>query len=129
MLRSNVNEMQTAGILLNMLPSLPEDGQIEAAEHISNLLPDKEYNRVLPLLTNPKLPETVLGVFMTDVMNRDDAVKLRAFLAVAKVPDHPFHEEALTDLQTFVDADYGTDWAKWSAAVEAYLAKPRAPEE
>lgn len=128
-LRSNTNETQSAAILVGMLPSLPEDGQIEAAEHISNLLPDKEYTRVMPLLTNPKLPETVLGVFMTDIMNRDDSVKLRAFLAVARVAGHPFQEEALTDLQTFIDADYGTDWSRWNAAVEAYLAKPRPPQD
>jgi hypothetical protein len=120
-LRSNVNEAQTAQILINMLPTLPEDGQIEAANHISNLLPDSNYNQVKPTLLNPNAPESVLSVFFTDLMNRDDNTKLHTFLDLAKVPNHPFHEEALSDLQIYVGEDYGNDWAKWSAAVEQYL--------
>jgi hypothetical protein len=120
-LRSNVGEAQTAQILLNMLPTLPEDGQVEAANHIANLLPDANYNQVKPVLLNPNTSEDVLSVFFTDLMNRDDQTKLRTFLDIAKVPNHPFHEEALSDLEIYVGDDYGTDWTKWNAAVEKYL--------
>ena len=120
-LRSNVNEAQTAQILINMLPTLPEEGQIEAANHITNLLPDANYGQVKPTLLNPSAPEPVLSVLFTDLMNRDDNTKLRAFLDLAKIPNHPFHEEALSDLQIYVGEDYGSDWSKWSAAVEQYL--------
>lgn len=120
-LRSNVGEAQTAQILLNMLPTLPEDGQVEAANHIANLIPDANYNQVKPVLLNPNTSEDVLSVFFTDLMNRDDQTKLRTFLDIAKVPNHPFHEEALSDLEIYVGDDYGTDWTKWNAAVEKYL--------
>jgi hypothetical protein len=127
-LRSNVSDAQTAQILIGMLPTFPEEGQIDAAEHITNLVTDDQYASVLPLVTNPRLPETVLGVFVTDLMNRDDPVKLRTLLKVAQIPDHPFREEALADLQIYVDADYETNWQKWSSAVETYLAShPREP--
>ena len=43
-------------------------------------------------------------------------------MKVAQIPDHPFHEEAMADLQIYVDADYETNWQKWNSAVETYLA-------
>jgi hypothetical protein len=129
-LRSSADETQTAQILINMLPTLPADGQSEAAQHISNLILDDQYNRVLPLVKNPNLPEDVLDVFVTDLMNRDDAVKLPALLDIAKIPNHPHHEEALTDLEIFLDADDipPNDWGRWDAAVKEYLRKQAAEE-
>jgi hypothetical protein len=127
-LRADVGETETAQLLINMLPTLPPDGQAEAAQHISNLLLDKDYGRVLPLVKNPNLPEEVLDVFVTDLMNRDDAVKLPVLLEIAKIPNHPHQEESLSDLQIFLDEDYGTDWAKWGAAMKSYLAKQAAEE-
>lgn len=117
----STDEAQTAQALLNLLPTLPEEGQIEAANHIANLLPDEKYALVKPVLLNPAMPETVLSVFFTDLMNREDGLKLRTFLDIAKVPNHPFHEEALSDLQIYIGDDHGTDWTKWNAAVEQYL--------
>ena len=128
-LRSNVNETQTAQILIGMLPSLPEAGQVEAGHHISNLLPDEDFNRVMPTLLNPSTPEPVLSVFMTDLMNRSDPTKLHALLDVAKVANHPFHDEAMSTLQIFLGDDYGNDWAKWQAALDKYLAPPPATPE
>jgi len=122
-LRTNAGETETAQMLINMLPSLPPDGQAEAAQHIANLILDKDYNRVLPLLRNPSLPEQVQDVLVTDLMNRDDSVKLPALLDVAKIPNHPYQAEALTDLQIFLDQDNGTNWAKWDSALQAYQAK------
>ena len=127
-LRSSADEAQTAQILINMLPSLPAEGQEEAAQHISNLLLDKDYSKVMPLVKNPNLPEEVLDVFVTDLMNRDDSTKLPALLEIAKIPNHPHHEEALTDLEIFLDEDYGTDWNRWNTAMQAYL-KKQAEEE
>src|SRR4051794_40927739 len=129
-LRSSADETQTAQILINMLPTLPPEGQSEAAQHISNLILDDQYSRVLPLVKNPNLPEDVLDVFVTDLMNRDDAVKLPALLDIAKIPNHPHHEEALTDLEIFLDADdiAPNDWGKWDATVKGYLKKQAAEE-
>jgi hypothetical protein len=110
-----------AQMLINILPTLPEDGQIEAANHIANLLPDSDYDSVRPLLLNSNLPESVLSVFFTDLMNRNDPTKLNAFLDIAQISNHPFQAEALSDLQIYVGQDYGTDWAQWRTAVAQYL--------
>ncbi len=116
----------TAQTLINLLPTLPPDGQTEAAQHISNLLADKDYSRVLPIVKNASTPEDVLDVFVTDLMNRDDTVKLPTLLEIAKISNHPHHEEAATDLQIFLDEDYGTDWVKWDAKLKDYLKKQAA---
>ncbi len=120
-LRLNVSEGQMAQMLINILPTLPEDGQIEAANHIANLLPDSDYNSLRPLLLNPSLPESVQSVFFTDLMNRDDPTKLNAFLDIAQIPNHPFQSEALSDLQIYIGNDYGTNWSQWKSAVAQYL--------
>ncbi len=120
---------ETAQMLINMLPTLPPDGQAEAAQHITNLIEDKDYGKVLPLLRNPALPEEVQDILVTDLMNREDPVKLPALLDVAKLPTHPYHEEALTDLQIFLDADHGTDWAKWDSSLKQYLQKQAAENQ
>lgn len=127
-LRSSADEAQTAKILINMLPTLPAEGQEEAAQHISNLVLDEQYKDVLPLVKNPNLPEEVLDVFVTDLMNRDDTVKLPALLEIAKISNHPHHEEALTDLEIFLDEDFGNDFGRWETAMKAYL-KKQADEE
>jgi len=116
----------TAQTLINLLPTLSAEGQTEAAQHISNLLADKDYSRVLPIVKNASTPEDVLDVFVTDLMNRDDTVKLPTLLEIAKIANHPHHEEAATDLQIFLDEDYGTDWAKWDAKLKDYLKKQAA---
>jgi hypothetical protein len=120
-LQTNADESQTAQMLINLLPTLPPEGQEEAAQHISNLILDKDYNKVAALVKNPGLPEDVLDVFVTDLMNREDEVKLPILLDIAKIPNHPHHEEAVTDLQIFLDEDYGKDWTKWEAAMKSYL--------
>ncbi len=123
---SDAANSATAQMLINLLPTLPAEGQTEAAQHISNLLSDKDYNKVLAIVKNPTMPEDVLDVFVTDLMNREDVVKLPTLLEIAKIPNHPHREEAATDLQIFLDEDYGTDWGKWDAAMKAYLKKQAA---
>ncbi|MGV3531571.1 MAG: hypothetical protein ACO1QR_04320 [Chthoniobacteraceae bacterium] len=127
-LRVEATETETAQMLINMLPTLPAEGQAEAAQHITNLILDEEYNRVLPLVRNPALPEEVHDVFLTDLMNREDPVKLPTLLEIAKLPNHPLQVEAVSDLEIFLDEEFGTDWPRWEAAVQKYIADQQAEE-
>jgi hypothetical protein len=127
-LTSGNGETETAQLLINLLPTMPPEGQAEAAQHITNLILDKDYGRVMPMLKNPSLPQEVHDVLVTDLMNREDPVKLPALLEVAKIPNHPYHDEAMTDLQIFLDQDNGNNWAKWDGAVREYLRKQAAEE-
>lgn len=120
-LRSQLPVSQAAQVLIGILPALPEEGQVEAAEHISNLLENNDYAKVRPLFLNPATPEPVLNVFFYDLLNREDEVKLPTLLELAKIPNHPLREEAIGDLELLLDASHGSDWAKWEQAVKAAI--------
>ena len=120
-LGANEEEAQKATRLLEMFPLLPEDGQVEVAQHLSNLLTDDRYASLSQTFTNAATPEGVLDVLMTDVLNRANGIKLPTLLEVARMPNHPKAEEARDVLEVFVDENYGTDWAKWEKAIQDWL--------
>lgn len=129
-LGTNEAEAQKATKLLEMFPLLPEDGQVEVAQHLSNLLTDDRYAALSQTFTNTSTPEGVLDVLMTDVLNRANGIKLPTLLEVARTPNHPKAEEARDVLEVFVDENYGTDWAKWEKAVQDWLKEnPDEPAE
>lgn len=116
-----IDEAKKADALLALLPTLPEDGQLEAVQHISNLLPDERYSALAPMLTNALSSEPILEALLTDLLNRPDTLKLPTLLQLARMPDHPKASEARDVLEVYVDENFGTDWTKWEAAVQKYL--------
>jgi len=107
LLTTQEDETQKAKRLLAMFPNLPEDGQVEAAQHLSNLMPDEEYASLAHTLTNAAMPEAVLDVLMTDVLNRPNKIKLDTLFEVARTPNHAKAEEARDILEVFLD---DVDW-------------------
>ena len=104
--------------LYEMFPRLGEEGQVEVAQHLSNLVPDENYTQLGQLLQKAKLPESVLDVLMSDVLNRPNSVKLPALLQVAQNADHPKAEEAKDLLELYLDED---DPAKWPQRMQEWL--------
>lgn len=127
LLTSPGDEAQKTRDFISLFPNLPPDGQVEAAQHLSNLLADEDFKLLTPLLNNPAYPEEVLDVLMTDVLNRPNELKLPALLDVARMPNHPKAEEARDILEIYVDENYAEDWVAWTAAVERWLREN--PEE
>lgn len=123
------DEAKKADLLLAMWKRLPEDGQVETMQHISNLLPDEKFSALIPAFTNAATPEAVLDIIMTDALNRPNGMKLPALLEVARTPNHPKAEESRDILEVFVDHNYGEDWPKWEKAVQDWLKEnPDEPE-
>lgn len=123
------DEAKKADLLLAMWKRLPEDGQVETMQHISNLLPDEKFSALIPAFTNAATPEAVLDIIMTDALNRPNGMKLPALLEVARTPNHPKAEESRDILEVFVDHNYGEDWSKWEKAVQDWLKEnPDEPE-
>jgi hypothetical protein len=120
-LGSDSSDPDKARQMLEMFPTLSEDGQEEAARHLSNLLPDQDYGLMQAYLTNAALPENVLDVLLDDVLNRANSLKLPALLAVARSAQHPKAAEAKDFLELFLEEDYGADWDKWQAGMEQWL--------
>ncbi|HPC61184.1 MAG TPA: hypothetical protein PKX23_11025 [Verrucomicrobiota bacterium] len=107
--------------MLELFPSLPTEGQVEAAQHLSNLLTDPDYAPLGNYLTNAALAEPVLDVLIADLLNRPNSVKLPLLLEVARTESHPKAGEALEILQLFLEEDFGKDWARWQTRVQQWL--------
>jgi len=107
--------------MLEMFPQLPDDGQVEVARHLSNLVADEDYASLRQLLADPQLPEEVLDTLMADVLNRPNGLKLPALLEVARTTGHPKAENAKEVLGLFLEVDYGDDWFKWEEKVQEWL--------
>jgi len=115
------DEAGKAKQMLALFPRLPEDGQVEVAQHLSNLLSDEDYAPLGKLLTDPQLPEDVLDVLLVDVLNRPNGLKLPLLLNVAREPQHPKASEAKDLLELYLEEDYGNDWNKWQAKLDQWI--------
>src|ERR1051325_712315 len=104
------DEKDKARKLIEMFPHLPPDGQEEVAHHISNLVADEDYAPLSQFVTNSALPEAVLDVFVEDVFNRPNSIKLPLLLEIAQDPQHPRSAAAKDVLELFLEEDFGSDW-------------------
>ena len=122
-LRSTAEPPAIAQLLLQQVPTMPGEGQAASARHIANLIPDSDYLTVLPYVQNTRLDPGFQEVIVAESLNRADSVKLPVLLAAARTPQHPMAELAQSTLAFLLDADHGTDWAKWESAVKQSLQK------
>jgi len=120
-LGSATPDPEKARQMIEMFPTLPEDGQEEVARHLSNLVPDQDFGLMRAYLTNASLPENVLDVLLDDVLNRPNSLKLPALLELARTEQHPKAGEAKDFLELFVEEDYGNDWDQWQAKLVEWL--------
>jgi hypothetical protein len=120
-LTSTADEADKGKQLLEMFPRLSEEGQVEVAQHLANLLSDQDYPALGKYLADPKTPEAVLEVLLGDALNRPNGVKLPLLLEVARQPDHPKAGEAKDLLELFLEENYGNDWSKWETKLGEWL--------
>lgn len=121
LLRDDSDVTGKAKKLLGLLPRFPEDGQVEAAQHISNLLGDEDYAAFGQLLTNTNTLAGVQDVVMADLLNRPNSIKLPTLLEVARNPDLSKAAEALDLLKLYLDDDLGNNWDAWQQKLEQWL--------
>ena len=107
--------------LLELMPTVPQEAQVELAGHIVNLLDDEHFSSATKYLTNAEVPEAVSSVLMTDLYNRPNPLKLPLALAVARNEKHPLHSEAKDLLELYIEEDHGTDWSAWETSMNAWL--------
>jgi hypothetical protein len=107
--------------LVALFPTLPEEGQIEAAQELFYMLSDHEFAAFEQYLANASLSAPVLNLLMTGALNRPDNVKLPILLEVARNDANPKAADARELLRGFLGTDYGTDWAQWKSGIEKHL--------
>jgi len=120
-LKSGGEDRDVAKSLLKMFPRFPAEGQVEAIQHISNLLPDEDYPELAKLMEDAKLPEDVLDQLIMDLLNRPNKIMLPELVQVAKNSQHPKASEAKDFLELYLEEDYGADWNLWKTKVDEWL--------
>jgi len=104
-----------------LIPRLPVEGQVEAAQHAANLISDEAYADLGKILVDPATPETVVDVLLADLLDRPNNIKLPLLLQIAKTANHPGQMEAHEDLVFYLDEDFGIDWPKWEEKLGTWL--------
>ena len=107
--------------MLALFPHFPEAGQVETAQHISNLLADEDYEKFGKYLTNSKTPVSVQDIILADVLNRPTAIKLPLLLETARIADNAKAADAKEILELYLEEDYGDDWDRWEQAMIKWL--------
>lgn len=118
-----------SGRLAAALPGMPLEGQLEAAQHMVNLLADEEYATAETVYFNPSMAEPVRRLVFEDFMNRPNTLKLPLLVRTLRESGHPLRNEAIENLQVYLGRDEGTDWTRWDAAVHETLDRERREEE
>jgi hypothetical protein len=121
-LESDEANFQAAARLGSLLPTLPLEGQVEAAQHMVNLTDDENYQTASAMVLNPATPSDVVDVVFADALNRPNSIKLPLLVAILRVPGHRQRTEALSTLQVFTGEDLGDNPEAWNAYVQNFLA-------
>jgi hypothetical protein len=120
-IRDDSKEDEKAKKLLEIFPRLPEEGQIEAAKHIANLISDEDYPKLARYLADPPTSSEVMDDLMADLLNRPNSTKLPTLLEIARNPQHPKAAETKEILVLYLDDDYGGDWKQWEQKIAEWL--------
>jgi hypothetical protein len=125
---SDADDASKAASILALIPDASEEGKVELAQHLVNMVQDDNYTATGDLLTNTNTPSDVATVLMNDLLNRDNKLKLPMLLAVARTENHPLSGDAKELLELFIQDDKGSNWNEWEKAVNEWL-KENADEE
>jgi hypothetical protein len=120
-LMAEFDTAQKAQKLLELYATLPAGGQVEAAQHLANLMPHTNFAGVAQIITNVLTSPDVIDVLAADLLNRPNKLKLPLLLEVARMPGHPWRNEAKQMVELYVQKDYGDDWGAWTHAVQKWL--------
>lgn len=102
------------GKLLELLPKLDEAGQADAAAHIANLSSDEDAAKWSQSVIAWNLPAPAAEVLYQELNNRPHEINYPVLGAVADLPQHPKHREALETLSVISDPPpAGTTWTQW----------------
>jgi hypothetical protein len=120
-LTSSSSTTNRAISLLAMYPNLPPEGQLEAVQHSSRLLPNEYFSALGTQLTNAAAAPAVRRAVFTDLLARPNAIKLPWLLEVARSGVDSQSDEALLLLKSQLREDHDTNWSLWRERVNTWL--------
>ena len=121
--RADLSDTLKAKSLIEMLPGLPEQATVEAAQEATMRLPDADYREVIrSTLLDPQTDNRVMAVLFADLMERPAAISLPILLSITKDSRHSYAPIAHQNLEHTLGQNLGTDWTKWEAAIQSHIA-------
>jgi hypothetical protein len=123
---SGSSTFSSAQSLAASLASMPLAGQIEATQHIVNLLADSEYSLAEKIYFSESTPRAVQQVIFEDILNRPNALKLPLLVRSVKECGHPLRKQAIENLRVQFGVDTGDDWLRWDSLVRETLSRAQA---
>ncbi|MEO6786666.1 MAG: hypothetical protein ABI318_11080 [Chthoniobacteraceae bacterium] len=121
--RPDLSDTLKAQTLMQILPGLPKQAIVEAAEEATTRLHDADYRIVMqPALLDPKTDNRVMAVLFADLMERPAAISLPILLSIAGDSRHSYAPFALQNLEQKLGQNLGSDWTKWEAAIQSHIA-------
>lgn len=78
---------------------MTEENRMEEVHHAMNLLPDESIAVIYGVLFDKTQPEDIMDVIFSDILNRDEAIKILMMREIAKDPTHPMYEESVRILE------------------------------
>lgn len=112
--KQNLNFAGAVTELLELMPNLPEDEQMECARHISNLSEDETVPTWGRLLEQNNLPAAAAEVLFNDLLNRPRHLRMPILAAIADQPLHPQFQVSRDLLEVQYGAPpQGTSWKSW----------------
>lgn len=120
-LNSGTPTTNQAITLLAMFPNLPAEGQVEAVQHATRLLPNDYFNLLGAQITNSAVAPAVRRAIFSDLMSRPNALKLPWLIDIARTPIDGQAEEALLLLRSQLREDHGTNWNLWRERAAIWL--------
>jgi hypothetical protein len=109
--------------LAEVLKEFPLEGQLEAAQHMVNLLGDEDYFTAETVFFDNSISHQVRGVIFEDLMSRPNYVKLPLLVKTLRDFSHPLRREALENLQVYTGQDKDLDPQGWDLVVSEFLDK------
>jgi len=100
--------------LWQLLPRLPEEGQMEAAQHMANLSSDEIASGWMEELTEQKLPPAAAEVLFNDMLNRPHEIIMPVMGRIADQAAHPLQNDSQEILEVlFGLPPEGQSWEAW----------------
>ena len=91
---------------------IPEDRKDECIHRALNLIPDENVMLLAGVLMDRTQPDEIVDAVFSDILNRDEDVKLPVMRQVIKDPKHPCWEDAAWIVDVTQDADTADEGSK-----------------
>ena len=118
---SELSSAQKAQSLLDAMGDLTGPPAVAACEQALVRLDSESYQPAFAKLVDAGVEMEIRQSIMADLMDRSDFLRLPLLVRLASLPEHPFCEEARTELIAVLGDDYRTNWLGWSDGVATYL--------